>query len=191
MKKIILASGSPRRVEILKGLGANFQIIPAEIEEKTSLNLSPESLAMSLSFMKAYSVGSKYPDEFVLGADTIVELEGKILGKPKDKDEARKFLQMLSGNGHRVITGFTIISINENIKIADFEVSIVTFKALQDLEIEEYISTEEPYDKAGGYAIQGMAKKFIESYSGCYNNIVGLPDECLKKYLVKIGAINV
>lgn len=191
MKKIILASNSPRRVEILKDMGIDFQVIPSRIEEKNSIDMSPESLAMSLSFMKAFSVAIEYKSELVLGADTIVELNGNILGKPKDKHEAGQFLRMLSGNSHRVITGFSIISINKEIKITDYEVSLVKFRNLTDAEIEEYISTDEPYDKAGGYAIQGVSSKFVENFSGDYNNIVGLPKDCVKKYLIKLGVIDV
>lgn len=189
MKKIILASGSPRRKEILTSMGVEFDVVKSDIDEKSSDGTKPNILAMALAFEKANSVAINNVNDFVLGADTIVAIDGIVLGKPRDKDEATKFLKLLSGRTHEVITGFSIICLNEKIKIIDCEVSEVKFKKLSDIEIDEYVNDDEPYDKAGGYAIQGKASKFIESYHGDYDNIVGIPKDKLKKYLLNFGVL--
>lgn len=189
MKKIILASGSPRRLKILNDMGVDCEVIKSQIEEISSTELNPQILAMSLAFEKAHSVASSYPGDLILGADTIVSIDGKILGKPKDKEEATEFIKRLSGKIHDVITGFCLISIDENIKLVDYEISHVKFKPLFDEEIESYVKTDEPYDKAGGYAIQGKGNDLVESFSGEYENIVGLPKEKLQVYLKRFGVI--
>lgn len=186
---IILASNSARRKKLLEKCGIEFEVIASDIEEKVNIDIKPKELCISFAFEKAYDVAQRNPDRFVIGADTAVEIDGRILGKPEDKAEAIKFLKLLSGREHSVITGFAIINLSKNIKIADYEESKVLFKTLSDDEIEDYVSSTEPYDKAGGYAIQGEAGKFVESYHGDYDNIVGLPTEKVIEVLKRFRSI--
>lgn len=173
MNKIILASASPRRYDLLKSYDIDIEVITSDIKETIQGDEKPEQLAMALAFEKAYSISLDRLDEIVLGADTIVVLEDKILGKPKDREDAFKILSSLSGKTHRVITGISIIK--GNIKIVDYESTSVTFRNLNEDQILKYIDTEEPMDKAGAYGIQGYGKILVESINGCYSNVVGLP----------------
>lgn len=172
MSSIILASGSPRRKEILKKIGLSFKQIPAEIDEKTEDN-PPKEQATIIALEKAKAVLQNNPDSIVIGADTIVVYDNIVLGKPKDKDDAFKMLNLLSGDYHEVYTGLAVVSSEKEV----FETvrTIVRFKELTIEEIEEYISTGEPIDKAGAYGIQGLGGLFVESIGGDYYNVVGLP----------------
>lgn len=172
-KNIILASGSPRRTEILTLAHIKHIVIPSTCEEKVGANLMPIEVVESLSYQKAKDVFDKNHDSIVIGADTIVTINGIILGKPKSQEEAIKMLSMLSNNTHQVITGVTIIKEG---KVKTFhEITNVKVKALSKIDIDEYLSNEYVYDKAGSYAIQGMFSKHINSISGDYYNVVGLP----------------
>ena len=173
MNKIILASASPRRYDLLKEYDLDIEVIRPDIEETIRGDERPEQLAMALAFEKAYSISLDRTDDIVLGADTIVVLGDKILGKPKDRDEAFEMLSSLSGKTHRVITGISIIKGSR--KIVDFESTSVTFRELNKEQILKYIATEEPMDKAGAYGIQGYGKILVESINGSYSNVVGLP----------------
>lgn len=173
MNKIILASASPRRIDILKGYNLDLEIIPASIDEIHRGDEGPEQLAMALAFQKTLWVSKIRPDEVVLGADTIVVLQDKILGKPKNEDDAFEILQALSGKDHRVITGISIIKGNK--KIIDYESTSVRFRRLSRQEILKYIETSEPMDKAGAYGIQGYGRTLVEKINGSYLNVVGLP----------------
>lgn len=173
MKKIILASKSPRRLELLKSYDLDIEVISSDIEEITHGDEKPEQLSMALAFEKAYSVSIERKNQLVLGADTVVALEGKILGKPKDRDDAFRILSLLSGKTHRVITGVSIIKGDK--KIIDYESTLVSFRNLSKDQIIKYIDTKEPMDKAGAYGIQGYGKILVESISGSYSNVVGLP----------------
>ena len=180
--KFILASASPRRKEILENVGFCFDIIPSENEEKIKGDLSPKDTVEALAYAKALDVYSSYPDSVVLGADTIVVFNGEILGKPKDKADAKRMLKMLSGQTHEVRTGYAVLGGNTEIVLS--ECTLVTFFALSDEEIENYVETGEPMDKAGAYGIQGKGGLLVRSILGDYFNVVGLPvanvSRCLK-----------
>ena len=173
MEKFILASASPRRKELLAKIIAEYEVVPSTVDEDGILASTPAKLVEKLAIVKAESVATAYPNAVVIGCDTIVELGGKALGKPHNKQEAKEMLYMLSGNTHYVHTGVCVQK--ENKQTVFVETSEVTFAKLTENEIESYISTDEPYDKAGGYAIQGLAAKFITCIQGCYFNIMGLP----------------
>lgn len=187
MNKIVLASASPRRVELLSKYNIKPIIVRPVIDEKTSQGETAEQIAMALAFEKANQVAKGFSDgEIIIGADTIVVCQGKILGKPEDDEEAKNMLNLLSGKEHQVITGIAIIKSNSCLKIIDFEKSIVRFRNLTERMIQSYIETGEHEGKAGGYAIQGIGGVLIEYIKGCYSNIVGLPlyklDSLLEKY---------
>lgn len=176
MNKIVLASSSPRRKELLLKYNINPTIVKPEIEEKVDLEESPEQIVMALSFQKSNQVANKFKNqEIVVGADTIVVYNGKILGKPKDEVEAIKMIELLNDKEHDVITGISIIKANSNIKIIDYERTIVKFRKLTNEKIKKYINTKEYIDKAGGYGIQGYGGLLVEYIKGCYFNVVGFP----------------
>ena len=174
MKKIILASNSPRRREIL-GKFINFEAVTAEVEEDNDFYKSPQTLVMALAFEKANSVAAKHEDAIVIGADTVVEIEGEILGKPKSRDDAKRMMELLSGKPHKVITGFAIIDLSSDKKYMYYEVTEVTFKDISADEIENYLNKAEYMDKAGAYGIQDDAALFVDKIKGDYLNIVGFP----------------
>lgn len=183
MKKIILASGSPRRKELIKLLGYPFEICVRGVEEKLDRQLSPEDNVKCLARLKAEVVAKDYPFDWVIGADTMVCLEEHILGKPQNEVEAAKMLQLLSGKKHRVITGVALIRKEEVISFC--ETTYVQMKTLSAQEIEDYIATREPMDKAGAYGIQGKGAIFIEGIEGDYYNVVGLPIHQIYKRLLE------
>ncbi len=175
MRAIILASNSPRRKEIFKNLGVDFQTIGSNIEEKVDEQLSPIEIAKHFSYIKAKDVSTKLEGDYiVIGADTIVEYN-KILGKPRNEQDAYNMLKLLSGKDHRVITGFAIIDCLTGQQFVDYESTKVYFKNLREEEIRSYIATGEYIGKAGAYAIQGKASLFIKKIEGDYFNVVGLP----------------
>jgi septum formation protein len=175
MKEIVLASASPRRLEILRQCGIEPRIIKSNVDESIKAHENPEQIAMSLSFKKALDVSKRIKTGLVIGADTIVVVEDSILGKPESETHARHMIQILSGKTHKVITGFTIIDPETKIKIVDYETSEVVFNKLSDTEIDSYIDSREYLDKAGSYAIQGKGAMLVSRINGCYFNIVGLP----------------
>lgn len=178
---LILASQSPRRKELLSYIANDFQIIPSSVEEIVPKGLSVKKHPEYLSRLKAMDIANQYPNDIVIGSDTAVILGNEILGKPKDRDDAKKMLLKLSGKVHKVITGCTVV---KNGVVKSFSVvSRVKFQKLINCEIEAYLDTNEPYDKAGSYAVQGKAGAFVEWIKGDYFNIVGLPIAKLKKYL--------
>ncbi len=192
MKKIILASSSPRRKEILNRYNLKPIIFGAEIEEKQIAGESPEQVAMSLAFEKSFWVSNHFNDgEVIIGADTIVVIEDMILGKPKDEKDAFRILSLLNGKEHRVITGISIIKANTNIKIIDYETTTVRFRHLSEDQIMRYIHTKEPVDKAGAYGIQGYGQILVEKIDGCYSNVVGLPLVKLDYLLNKFFSIEI
>lgn len=174
MKKVILASNSPRRREILGKL-INFEAVTAEVKEDNDFYKGPETLVMALAFEKANSVAVKHEDAIVIGADTVVEIEGEILGKPKSREDAKRMMEKLRGKSHKVITGFSIIDLSSDKKYMDYEVTEVVFKDLSDEDIEAYLNKAEYMDKAGAYGIQEEAALFVEKIEGDYLNIVGFP----------------
>ena len=193
MKEIILASSSKRREDIFNRYNFDFEIIKPDIEEIVREEDSPQQLVMSLSFRKAYSVAKSHPQAIVIGADTVVVYKGEILSKPKDSEDAFRMLSMLSGKTHEVITGVSIINLESNNKVVDFEKTQVKFRELDKKTIDTYIATGEPFDKAGSYGIQAIGALLVEKIDGCYLNVVGMPlvklDKLLNKYF-DIGIIN-
>lgn len=179
--KVILASASPRRQELLKNIFNNFEIIPADVDEGLNEAIIPEHAAEYLADKKANFISKKYPDALVIGSDTTVVTDGLILGKPKDKKDAENMLKMLSGKAHKVITGVSIYLGEKNISFS--EITEVVFFKLTDMEINEYLKTDEWKDKAGAYGIQGKAGLFVEKINGDYNNVVGLPIARLNRRL--------
>jgi septum formation protein len=175
-KSIILASVSPRRRQLLQGVGVPFEVIPSQIEEDELPGETPRDHVMRLSRAKAIAVGSnKVKDRWVLGADTIVCIDGELLGKPGSENEARAMLKKLSGREHRVVTGFFIYNPEREQSVGDAVESRVHVKELNDREIEGYIRTGEPFDKAGGYAVQGIGMFMVERIVGSHTNVIGLP----------------
>lgn len=176
--RLILASASPRRRELLQQIQMEFTVLPAKGEEKITKKL-PQEVVMELSRQKALEVAGcpevRREDALVLGADTVVVYQGRILGKPKDEQEALSMLKTLSGNTHEVYTGVTLLDVQTGEKNSFFERTAVTMYPVSEKEIRAYIATGEPMDKAGAYGIQGIGAKFIRSIEGDYNNVVGLP----------------
>lgn len=172
---IILASGSPRRKEILENTNLQFSVITSDIDERIFENEEPIQLVLRLAFEKCMSVAQNNPSDLVIGADTIVVLDNEILGKPKNEEEAFNTLSKLSNREHQVITGMSIVNLENEKKIVDYATSNVKFKKLTDQDIKDYISTKECLDKAGSYGIQGYGALLVEEIKGDYFNIVGLP----------------
>ena len=185
LPKLILASGSPRRAEILTSVGWEFEKIIADIDETELLNEKPDDYVQRLAREKAEKVAKHHKDAFVLGADTIVVINNKIIGKPKDLDDAGKMLRILSGNWHEVLTGIAIVKVSENGSQAqtNLQKTQVKFAELSDAEIEFLIEKGEPLDKAGAYAVQAQAALFIEEIKGDYWNVVGLPVNLVYKMI--------
>lgn len=171
---LILASQSPRRREILDLLGIDYTIKPSTVNEGINED-DPERLVMKLAFLKADEIAEANPDDFVLAADTIVCLGERILGKPKDAADAKAILQLLSGNTHQVYTGVALVGKKHNFNKVIAVMTEVDFRRIRPKELEEYVSSKEPFDKAGSYGIQGFAGVFVTAIRGSYHNVVGLP----------------
>lgn len=175
MSKLILASASPRRQELLSQLGVPFTVAPADIDERHQAGETPHDYAMRMSQTKAQHVAQQHPDAWVLGADTIVTIDQRILGKPRDKADAEAMLSFLSGRVHTVLTSLALAQHRRGDMAVDAVSTRVYFRSLSAAEIAAYIATDEPFDKAGAYAIQGEAGAFVDRFEGCYTNVVGLP----------------
>ncbi len=189
MPQLILASGSPRRRELLQQIGLSFEVITSNAEER-AINSDPGEMVKELSACKARAVsgmidGEKKERSVIIGADTVVYANGQVLGKPKDEEDAFRMLRMLSGRQHYVYTGVTLLHGNEEVSFS--ERTSVTVSAMEDEEIWRYIRTGEPMDKAGAYGIQGAFAAYVEGISGDYSNVVGLPAASLYKALKKHG----
>jgi septum formation protein len=181
-KKLFLASKSPRRAELLTKVGLTFEVFTSGVDEKLLTTLEPKELVIKSSLLKANAVSKKIEDGIVISADTVVYFDNEILGKPKDKTDAERMLNLLSGKEHKVFTGFTIMDTYTMFKKTDIAETVVKFKPLLDYEIKEYIATNNPLDKAGAYGIQdGICAFFIEGIKGCYYNVMGFP---LNKFYV-------
>jgi septum formation protein len=175
-KKIILASHSPRRQQLLRQIGLEFDVRGNTSDEVIDETKTPKDIVLSLSQQKAFEVSKTVTEGIVLGFDTIVVIDGTILGKPKGANEAKKMLNLLSGRKHEVYTGFTIVEKPEGRTVSDFEKTVVTFRTLEQEEIVRYVDSGSPLDKAGAYGIQDdMGAVFVERINGCFYNVVGLP----------------
>ena len=172
---LILASASPRRRELLAALDLSFSVMPAHIDERAHAAEPPAAYVVRLAREKAEQLAEQFPAAWALGADTVVVLDESILGKPADAAEARAMLRRLSGRQHTVMTGVAVVRCDRSIAQCDVVSTRVRFHALQDADIEAYIATGEPFDKAGAYAVQGIGGQFVAALEGCYNNVVGLP----------------
>ena len=188
---LILASKSPRRRYLLEQAGLKFSVIPSDIDEGKIPLSSPETYVRILSEVKAENISQKFPEKWVIGADTIVLKNGDILGKPESIDDARTMLKKLSGQSHQVLTGYAIVCKAKNKKFSETVKTDVLFKQLTDEEIEWYIHTNEPFGKAGSYAIQGIGSFLVKSIKGSYTNVVGLPVCEVIEFLIKEGIIHI
>ena len=187
MKKIILASASARRKELLGKLGLKFEVAPSDYAEDVGARLAPHKLAKAISQQKALTVASKYPNAIVIAADTFVVCRGKIMGKPRTEAEAKVMLRAISGRAHSVITGFTIVDTDEGKILSQTVETIVHVKQLSSKEIDAYVRSGEPIGKAGAYEIQGLGSVIVERIEGDYFNVVGLPLSSLAEGLEKFG----
>ncbi len=183
----MLASASPRRQELLRNAAIPFTVQSAGIDETALAGESPRNCAERLARDKARAISRLRPQEFVLGADTIVVVDGAMLGKPRDTADAARMLRMLAGRSHQVITGVCVkAAANEDVRS---EITSVTMREVSDDEIQAYVATGEPMDKAGGYAIQGIASRWIPRIEGDYSNVMGLPVSLVYRMLRDAGAI--
>ena len=173
--RFILASASPRRIELLSLLGLRFEIMPSHVDETFMQGETPREHVLRLSGEKAEKAAAAHPNAWVMGADTIVIINGEVLGKPRSPDEAKEMLGKLSGRVHTVFTGFSVTKKSHSILVRDTVESSVRFREIPDDEMAWYVESEEPYDKAGGYAVQGMGAFFIKEIHGSYTNVMGLP----------------
>ena len=179
MEEIILASASPRRKELLSSMGIPFTVVVADADEATEG--SPDALVMENACRKAAAVAALHPGRMVLGSDTVVCVDGQVLGKPKDEEDAFRMLHSLSGREHQVYTGVCLIK--DGKKDVRCDKTDVFFTPLTDAEIRDYVRTGEPMDKAGAYAIQGIAGMFVEKIHGSFSNVIGLPTFLVRQML--------
>jgi septum formation protein len=186
---IILASQSPRRRYLLERAGLRFAVIPSRFDEASVSASSPDAYVRELAVAKAGDIARQHPDSWVIGADTVVVTEGRVLGKPASTAQAREMLLRLSGRTHQVLTGYCIRRWRDRRLFADTVRTEVLFKELTDAEIEWYIQTGEPFDKAGAYAIQGIGTFLVKRINGSYTNVVGLPVCEVVEFLIREQAI--
>ncbi|MFB3094355.1 MAG: nucleoside triphosphate pyrophosphatase [Candidatus Acidiferrales bacterium] len=191
-KRLILASGSPRRRELLRNAGFTFEVIPPEVAEDNPDNEAPAMLVERLALDKAEAVAGRFHRQdnvVVLGADTVVVVDSTLLGKPASPAEARQMLQRLSGRIHEVITGVALVEPETARRTVAHETTRVFFRPLEPQEMEDYVATGEPLDKAGAYAIQGGASRFVTRVEGCYFNVMGLPVALVDRLLREWGML--
>jgi septum formation protein len=185
----ILASKSPRRRYLLKQAGLDVLVVPSRVDESKISMHDPEKYVIKLAEAKAGDVAQHYPESWVIGADTVVVIGDAILGKPRSKEDAKNMLSRLSGQTHQVYTGFAVCCKSRNRLFSQVVKTDVLFKELSDEEIQWYIHTPEPFDKAGAYAIQGMGTFLVRSIHGSYTNVVGLPVCEVIEFLIKEGLL--
>jgi septum formation protein len=190
---LILASKSPRRRYLLKQAGLDFSVIPSQVDEASVICTPPAAYVKALAEMKAADIARQHPDSWVIGADTIVFINHTVLGKPVTREDARNMLLQLSGKTHQVLTGYCICCESQRDVFSETVTTDVLFKELTDREIEWYIHTDEPFDKAGAYAIQGLGTFLVKSITGSYTNVVGLPvceviEHLIRKEVIGLGA---
>lgn len=187
MKKLILASQSPRRKQLLEQIGLKFEVYPSNIEEFLDPLLSPREQVEALSIQKAITVAQKFADAIILSADTMVSFEGTLFGKPKDAKDAYTMLKKLSGNMHSVVTGFTIVDTKSAKKVTGSTETKLWFRTITNQEINNFITKEKPYDKAGAYAIHELGTIFVEKIEGDFFGAVGLSVFLVAQELKKFG----
>ena len=187
VRKIVLASLSPRRKQLLKQIGLEISVDPSLIEEELNPRLKPRGQVEVLSLQKAISVGKKYPDAIIIAADTLVAVDDQVMGKPSDLQEAKRMLKRLSERQHSIVTGVTIYDTKNKKKSTKSVETKVWFKRLSQREIDEYVKKEKVLDKAGGYAIQGLGAVFVERIEGDFFGSVGLPLNIVYSELRKVG----
>jgi septum formation protein len=185
--KIILASSSPRRAELLRHLGVEFEIAPSQVEERPHPDEAPPDYITRVARAKVVAVARRFDKGLVIGADTEVVLNGRILGKPADPSDAVRMLSELSGNWHAVMTGVALYDVVSRKEVADYEKTLVRFATLTSDEISWYVGTGEPLDKAGAYGIQGFGGLFVEEVAGNYYNVVGLPIPLVYRLARRLG----
>ena len=183
--RLILASASPRRRELLAQVGLAFDVVPAHIDETRQASEDPAAYVQRLAFEKARTIHALHPGAFVLGADTTVEIDGHALEKPTDRADAERMLRLLSARTHHVHTGLALLSARG--KRTHLETTSVTFSPIGDAELQHYLDSSEPYDKAGAYGIQGYASRWIPRIDGDYFNVVGLPLAATVRLLKELG----
>lgn len=179
--RLILASASPRRRELLEKMGLDFTVFAADVDE--NIPERPRDAVKILAHRKAEAVRANFESGLIIAADTLVSLEDTALGKPRDRDDAKRMLCSLSGKRHEVVTGVCLMDASDGRYLLESVSSSVSFRSLTEEEIEAYIDTGEPMDKAGAYAIQGIGKRLVAGYEGSYDNIVGFPTEEFKRML--------
>ena len=186
--RLVLASASPRRRELLAGLGLPFDVVPSTVEESLAPGLPAPALATSLALAKARDVAARTePATVVLAADTLVVLEGHPFGKPASPDDARRMLAALGGRTHEVVTGVAVVEAGTGREATEAVVSRVVMRPYTAAEIEAYLATGEPWDKAGAYAVQGEGRRLVAGVEGCYTNVVGLPVTTTARLLRAVG----
>jgi len=184
---IILASSSPRRADLLRNIGVDFEIIPAQVVERPHPDEAPADYITRIARAKVIAVARSREEGLVIGADTVVVLNGILLGKPADTSDAARMLRELSGNWHAVMTGVALYDVATRNEVADYEKTLVRFAQLTDDEIEWYVQTGEPMDKAGAYGIQGYGGMFVDEIAGNYYNVVGLPIPLVYRLARRLG----
>ena len=183
MKPLVLASQSPRRVQLLRQVAETFDVVPADIDETPYAHERPGHLVRRLAATKAVTVGTRYADALIVGADTVVVLDGRILGKPRDPTEAEAMLSDLSGRRHQVVTAVAVWNPRPGRGGVVLSWAHVTFRAVSALEIRDYVASGEPLDKAGAYAIQGGAGRWVAEFAGSLETVMGLPLDVVQRLL--------
>lgn len=187
IKNVILASSSPRRRELLREAGVEFEIVAPHVDETPDMALSPEENARIIAERKAEAVSSTRRDRLVIAADTMVVLDGEMIGKPVDEADAVAMLSKLSGRKHKVVTGVAMAHVEMGVRWSGVETSYTLFRVIPEDFIGEYVKSGEPMDKAGAYAVQGRAAEWIEGFEGSVSNIIGLPMEMVTRALRDLG----
>ncbi len=187
---VVLASESPRRIDILRSLGISFSIIPPNIDERRKRYELPKDYVLRIAYEKAHKVGNLFPDKWIIGADTAVVYKGRVLGKPGTDEQAIAMLKRLRGHWHKVYTGYCVLNISKQTVYQDVAETRVFIKDLTDEEIAKYIKTTEPFDKAGSYAVQGKGGYMVKEIKGSYSNVVGLPICEITEVLLSLGVLS-
>lgn len=185
--RIILASASPRRAELLKQIGVEFELVPSQIEERPHPDEAPGDYITRIARAKVVAVARGRDSGLVIGADTVVVLDGRLIGKPENQADAHRLLRLLSGKWHAVLTGVALYDVETRHEVADYEKTLVKFAPLNDTEIDWYVNTGEPMDKAGAYGIQGLGGLFVDEIAGNYYNVVGLPIPIVYRLARRLG----